>query len=194
MSVLEIEKTNVIYIYDQIAKSFSNTRSSPWPLVKQYLDNLPIFSYIADIGCGNGVNQSNNNFMFESLDISESMCNLDEGPKNPIIASAIEIPYRSNTFDHVISIACIHHLSSQSRRKQALSEIFRILKPGGTAFISVWSEQARYGSGDQLIKWKTEKTLRYYHLFSPKELCETFTGYNFIVQEDHNNYFITFTK
>jgi len=189
-----LEKTNVVDIYNEIANSFSSTRSSPWPLVKKHLDsiNSDNYPYIADIGCGNGVNQFNNNFIFESLDISQSMCSL--GPMNPIIASAIEIPYRSNTFDHVISIACIHHLSTQLRRKQAVSEIFRILKPGGTAFISVWSEQTRYGSGDQLIKWKTENTLRYYHLFSPKELYETFRGYNFTCQEDHNNYFITFTK
>ena len=69
---MNLEKTNVIDIYDQIAKSFSSTRSSPWPLVKQYLDNLPQFSYIADIGCGNGVNQSNNKFLFESLALAKA--------------------------------------------------------------------------------------------------------------------------
>ena len=44
-----------------------------------------------------------------------------------------------------MSIAVIHHLSTETRRLQAIQEINRILKIGGEALIYVWAyEQPRF--------------------------------------------------
>jgi tRNA (uracil-5-)-methyltransferase TRM9 len=46
---------------------------------------------------------------------------------------------RSQSCDGVISIAVVHHFSTDSLRVQALSEMYRILKPGGKMFVLVWA-------------------------------------------------------
>lgn len=52
----DIEKKYVQETYDAIAPHFSLTRTKVWPFVEKYLNNLPHYSIVADIGCGNGKN------------------------------------------------------------------------------------------------------------------------------------------
>ena len=49
-----LEKKYVYDIYEKIAPHFSHTRYKPWPRIEKFLNNLPIGSLVADIGCGNG--------------------------------------------------------------------------------------------------------------------------------------------
>lgn len=51
---------------------------------------------------------------------------------------------RENYFDYAISIAVLHHLSTQERRTKALLEIKRCLKPGGRALVTVWAKEQKY--------------------------------------------------
>jgi SAM-dependent methyltransferase len=46
-----------------------------------------------------------------------------------------QIPFADNTFDVVVSRAAIHNLYETADRAQAISEIARVLKPGGRALI-----------------------------------------------------------
>ena len=39
----------------------------------------------------------------------------------------------------MISIAVIHHFSTPERRKEAIAELLRIVKPGGKVLIFVWA-------------------------------------------------------
>jgi alkylated DNA repair protein alkB family protein 8 len=41
--------------------------------------------------------------------------------------------------DAVISIAVIHHFTTNARRMHAIKEILRVLKSGGRACVSVWA-------------------------------------------------------
>ena len=49
-----------------------------------------------------------------------------------IIANNISIPFKSNSIDILLSIAVIHHLSTNENRIRALNEMIRILKPDVT--------------------------------------------------------------
>jgi SAM-dependent methyltransferase len=58
---------------------------------------------------------------------------------------------------------------------QALKELWRVLKPGGEAFITVWNKwQPKFWlkKKNLMVPWKSQdKTLyRYYYLFSYREL------------------------
>jgi len=53
------------------------------------------------------------------------------------------LPYKDNSVDAVISIAVIHHLSTQERRRRAISEMIRVLRPKGTCLIYVWAMEQR---------------------------------------------------
>lgn len=47
---------------------------------------------------------------------------------------------RPASFEAAISIAVLHHMSSLERRRMAVAEIVRMLKPGGRALITVWCD------------------------------------------------------
>lgn len=49
-----IKEKDYIFIYDHIAKHFNETRKAIWKCVGKFLDNIPKYCLIADIGCGNG--------------------------------------------------------------------------------------------------------------------------------------------
>ena len=48
------EAEHVHTVYEQIAPHFSSTRYKPWPIVEQFLLQLPDGSVGLDVGCGNG--------------------------------------------------------------------------------------------------------------------------------------------
>jgi tRNA (uracil-5-)-methyltransferase TRM9 len=48
------EAEHVHDVYEQIATHFSSTRYKPWPIVEQFLLQLPDGSIGLDVGCGNG--------------------------------------------------------------------------------------------------------------------------------------------
>jgi predicted SAM-dependent methyltransferase len=57
-------------------------------------------------------------------------------------------PIRSNTFDALI---CIHVMEEIKEDRQALNEVFRVLKPGGWALITVPTQMDRKTYEDQTI-------------------------------------------
>ena len=46
------------------------------------------------------------------------------------VGDGLLVPFRNDSFDLVISIAVLHHISTQERRLQAISECVRVCKPG----------------------------------------------------------------
>ena len=60
------------------------------------------------------------------------------------VANCLSLPYRTDSFDAVISIAVIHHLSSHCRRLRAVRELVRVAIEGGRILVYVWAmEQER---------------------------------------------------
>ena len=70
-------------------------------------------------------------------------------PHCALIADVLDLPHRLFYYDFAISIAVIHHLSTEERRIQALRAIIQCLKPagvsakGGKALIYVWALEQR---------------------------------------------------
>ena len=51
----------------------------------------------------------------------------------------MNLPFKPDSFDFAISIAVIHHLSTNTRRLRCMQEIFKVIKPGGSVMICVWA-------------------------------------------------------
>ena len=55
------------------------------------------------------------------------------------VGSALVIPYRNATFDYVYSIGCLHHTGDVEK---AVSEVHRVLVPGGTAVVMLYNRHS----------------------------------------------------
>lgn len=60
------------------------------------------------------------------------------------------LPYRDESVDVAISIAVIHHLSTRERRRRAISEMIRVLRPRGRCLIYVWAMEQHKDSANSL--------------------------------------------
>ncbi|KAM0035950.1 putative tRNA (carboxymethyluridine(34)-5-O)-methyltransferase [Helianthus debilis subsp. tardiflorus] len=159
-STPEIEKKYVHRVYDAIAPHFSATRFAKWPKVSTFLHNLPSGSVVLDAGCGNGKYLGlNPDCFFIGCDISAPLIQIcsDRGHE-VLVADAVNLPYRSGYGDAAISIAVLHHLSTEDRRRKAIDELVRVVKVGGHVLITVWAVEQEDGS--LLNKW-TPLTRKY---------------------------------
>ena len=180
---MNIEKIYVKDVYNKIAKPFNLTRYVLWNHITTFIKNIPDYSLIADIGCGNGKNMMLNKMCeFIGIDFTESFTNICSKKNLEVItADTLQIPYRSNIFDYVISIAVIHHLSTTEKRIDSIKELIRITKESGLIYILVWAfeqeadSKRKFITQDELVPWKTNDNniyYRYYHLFIKDELFE----------------------
>ena len=177
-----IEKIYVKDVYNKIAKPFDKTRSVLWKHITDFIKNIPDNSLVADIGCGNGKNMMlNKKCHFIGMDFTESFTTICSNKNLEVfIADTLNIPYRKNVFDYVISIAVIHHLSTVENRLASILELIRIANIGGIIYILVWSfeqeedSKRKFQKQDELIPWKMKDVIyyRYYHLFVKDELFE----------------------
>ncbi|KAI7736201.1 hypothetical protein M8C21_033529 [Ambrosia artemisiifolia] len=153
-STPEIEKKYVHRVYDAIAPHFSSTRFAKWPKVSTFLHNLPSGSVVLDAGCGNGKYLGlNDECFFIGCDISAPLVQIckDKGHE-VLVADAVNLPYRNGYGDAAISIAVLHHLSTEGRRRKAVEELVRVVKVGGHVLITVWAVEQE--DGTLVDKWR----------------------------------------
>lgn len=91
-----------------------------------------------------------------------------------------ELPFAEGFFDYAVAVASLHHLPGHAEQLKALSELKRVLKPGGEAFITVWNRTQRRFWGkpkELLVPWRGggEVTERYYYLFTYGEIKKLVT-------------------
>uniref|UniRef100_A0A4W3JDD6 tRNA (carboxymethyluridine(34)-5-O)-methyltransferase n=1 Tax=Callorhinchus milii TaxID=7868 RepID=A0A4W3JDD6_CALMI len=142
----KLECEYVHKVYNEIADHFSSTRHSPWPKVNEFLKALPDGALVADIGCGNGkyLGVNKDAFML-GCDRSKNLVDIcGERKFEVFVCDALFVPLRSGVCDACISIAVIHHFSTQDRRLAAIKEIARLLRPGGKALLYIWAMEQEY--------------------------------------------------
>jgi alkylated DNA repair protein alkB family protein 8 len=153
-----LEQDHVLSVYASIASHFSSTRFAIWPKVKEFMESLDAGSIVADVGCGNGKYLGvRSDVVVLGFDSSIELVTLASrrlrtagalgthfSPDllqnaDVFVADALSLPFRHSSFDSAISIAVLHHISSEARRIAFLSKVLSILKPGGRALVTVWS-------------------------------------------------------
>ncbi|XP_051025715.1 probable tRNA methyltransferase 9B [Acomys russatus] len=153
-----LEKQHVHDVYQSTAPYFSDLQSKAWPRVRQFLQDQKPGSLIADIGCGTG----------KYLKVNSRVHTLGCDYCGPLVEIArnrgcevmvcdnLNLPFRDQGFDAIISIGVIHHFSTKQRRIRAIKEMARILAPGGQLMIYVWAmeqKSRRFEKQDVLVPW-----------------------------------------
>ncbi len=171
----------VAQTYNTIAHDFSKTRYSVWGGVRTFLDSLPPQSLVGDIGCGNGKNMLyRDDLDMIGLEYSKGLCDICKSRLLPVVqGDARSIPFQDNTFDAIIMIAVIHHIIPDEHHK-VLSEIQRVLRPGGICLITNWAVEQPEGAkrqfhkGLNMVTWKGKETLPLPYWVMDKELANEF--------------------
>lgn len=88
---------------------------------------------VLDIGCGNGLSTANiKGNIVVGIDLSVTQmvrAKMKWSDKYFAVADAQNLPFRNESFDYVVAINLLHHISNQNR---VLDEFYRVLKKGGT--------------------------------------------------------------
>ncbi len=172
-------------IFNQIAPGWYSFRH--WSIFRSELEALAQrwqMGRLLNLGCAHGPDflPFRDGFDLYGVDFSTEMLRFARKYSqkfnlavNLTLADVSSLPYPDETFDWAISVATYHHIKSGEKKRVALSELRRVLKPGGEAFITVWNHwQPRFWfkSKEVAVPWrKKDRTLyRYYYLFSYAEL------------------------
>ena len=172
-------------VFDRIAPGWYNFRH--WSIFRSELETLAQRwqqGRLLNIGCAHGPDflPFRQGFDLYGVDFSREMLKLARKYAQKFnlavhlsLADVGHLPYTDEVFDWAISVATYHHVAGKQQRQAALTELRRVLKPGGGAFITVWNRwQPRFWfrGREVAVPWRTKgKTLyRYYYLFSYSEL------------------------
>lgn len=93
--------------------------------------HIPVGWRVLDIGCGGGREYFAKKYEMYGVDISPvAVENAKRFYREVKLADVNQIPYEDNSFDCVMSMDLLGHIPI-NQKEQILSEIHRVLKPGG---------------------------------------------------------------
>lgn len=177
-------------VWDEIAPLWNKYKKSPFgkendkpKIVEDFISNITKDDEkILDLGCGSGRNFYKNNGIIYGVDFSSEMLKLAEENAEKLgikvvlkKAKADKLPLENNFFDKVLFIATLHCIESEKERKEAIKEIYRVLKPEGKALITVWNKKNKRWKNkpkEKIVSWNVggKKVMRYYYLYDFEEL------------------------
>ena len=140
---------------------------------QKFVDLMSENCKVLDAGCGNGKNMiyiKNKFIEVVGIDFSEKLIEICKNKSlNVINADIRNLPFKDNSFNFVMSIAVIHHLSCEEDRYKSINEMLRVCKPGGKVLISLWAfeqpEKSRFNFilGDNYVKWDATCSIKPYN-------------------------------
>ena len=180
-------------VYNRIAGHFAQTREYAWPEVEGFVetevDRRGGLKRTLDLGCGNGRHAqllAEHGAEVIGLDVSRGLLAaareraIDrEFDVHLVHGDAGRLPFENERFSQVVYVATLHHLPTREARQASLSEVGRVLEPGGRGLVSAWSTahdrfEATEGF-DTTVDWTLpggEQVGRYYHIYDPEEFRE----------------------
>lgn len=186
-------------IWDDIAPEWHMYKKLPSTKTIDFLKSQK--GKILDLGSGSGRNMiKSKNKIYYLQDFSEQMLALAQEKANrekikieTIQSPMHKIPIEDKFFDGAICISALHCVKGKQKRKKAIEELYRVLKPKAKAYISVWNAKSKRLKRKVALKGKetkigwTDKGKRYYYLFDEKEIHDLVKSVGFKIISTHNS-------
>ena len=197
------EKPNQEDVWDSISDLWNEYRKEPYEIIKDFLEDKK--GKIIDLGCGSGRNMiPSPDIEYYGVDISSCQlgCAMVHAEEKGINAKFFKNKadklskkdFKKEMFDFGLFIATLHCLENKNARENALKELYRVLKKGAEALITVWnSEDERFKNvnyhGDIYMSWKKdgEEYFRYYYLYDKDEFLDLLKSVGFEILEVKTN-------
>ncbi|NXJ60956.1 TRM9B methyltransferase, partial [Rostratula benghalensis] len=163
----QLEKQHVHSVYENTAAYFNDLQSKAWPRVRNFLLEQKPGSLVADIGCGTGKYLSVNSQVYNlGCDYCGPLVEIARKRDDEVlVCDNLNLPFRDQCFNAVISIGVIHHFSTKQRRVQAIKEMARVLIPGGQMMVYVWAmeqKNRRFEKQDVFVPWNKALCSRHF--------------------------------
>ncbi|MFH1173413.1 MAG: class I SAM-dependent methyltransferase [bacterium] len=132
--------------YSAIAEDWHQSRQGKfWPDILFFQQYVKTGDQVLDVGCGNGrflAVLEDRDIECTGLDNCQPLLDIAQdnfkGRAKFVKGDVLDLPFTDSRFSVVVCIAVLHHIPSKQLRKQAISELKRVLKPGGTLILAVW--------------------------------------------------------
>jgi ubiquinone/menaquinone biosynthesis C-methylase UbiE len=187
--------------YDRIADHFAATREYAWPEVTTFLEDRTTDRAL-DIGCGNGRHTellAARARLAVGVDLSRGLLDAavararERGFADAtgfVHGDAARLPIATDAVGLATYVATLHHLSPRAARVASLSELSRVLRPGGAGLVSVWSTAHdrfdRETGFDTTVDWTLpggETVPRYYHIYDPDEFAADLAASDLVTED-----------
>jgi len=142
------EKISRSFYAELGADGLANRTRPEWDekIVAALIELLPQRARVLDVGCGYGrvtLPLARARFEIEGLDLSENLIEAARGAADAeelriglTVGSMTSLPYRTESFDTVICLwSAFHELLEEHEQRRAVSEMWRVLRPGGFGLI-----------------------------------------------------------
>lgn len=191
---------SVVKIFDSIAVEWNEYRAEPVPVLSRFLRLIPDNAVVLDAGCGNARNAvaiARKAKRVFGIDVSEKMLGFaakkirENKLRNVKLLNAdfLSLPFPNAFFDAAFYLASLHHLTEEAGQEKAFSEMNRVLKPNGTAFVTVWSKyQKRFWEkkSADFVGWRRKGgrlIKRPHYFFEERELRKLAEQNGFLVEK-----------
>jgi tRNA (uracil-5-)-methyltransferase TRM9 len=179
-------------IWDKIALDWYTLKVNPDKRVSEFLNRQK--GNIVDFGSGAGRHliESKTKGKIFLVDFSKEMINfaMKRAKKLKInsefyISDLKKTPFADNFFNAAIFTAVLHCIPGKANRKKIVKELFRILKPGAQAIVSVWNKDSSWFKRkpkEICMSWKSIGK-RYYYLYDRDEIYNLFEDSGFKISK-----------
>jgi len=125
----------VTQLYDAIGKNYAGYRRPDPRIASAILSALEGAQSVVNIGAGSGSYEPNDRYVV-AVEPSETMIRQRPPKSAPVVrASAMNLPFRDNSFDAALAILTVHHWPDQ---KRGLREMSRVAK---RSVIFTWDQE-----------------------------------------------------
>jgi len=186
-------------VWNKIAQEWYEFKTSPSAAATEFLNQSK--GKILDFGSGTGRNllqvKKSQNQEFYLVDFSKEMLKLAEQRAKKLglkiqtrVFELNKTDFPNDFFDAAICFSAIHCIETNAKRKNSIKELFRILKPGAKAKISVWNKNStrfKNKKKKDFVAWR-DKGKRSYYFYTPEEIKKDLQDVGFkIISEDFSN-------